>query len=425
MESELGCRHSVLLLLPYLDPIRMLQLDPMHNLYLGTSKMVIRKIWIEHNILSPAKVAIINRRLKRIHVPIGIGRVPVNIHTGDTFTAEQWMNWTMYFSVYCLFELLSPNEIECWRHFVLACRLLYKRNITADDVTISDALLMKFCSRLCQLYGCQVATPNMHMHGHMASFITDYGPIHAFWLFSFECYNGLLGKQPNNNKAIEIQLMRRLLRDNVHLSLLQEGQTRDFHQEFYDVVVRHAQAFDSMKASSTDADTLQLYSEPSKFSMITLGQDELGVLLSMYCELYPQHRDKLFLDGLPKCAKKYDHISLNNSKLSSKDYIHAEPVFMFPGDNEIKIRPAKIVHFIMHSLCIGDNRECTMFAVVQWPLNHPRQYAMGKPVEIWCKNLYEPYIKNLFVPVERIARRVMYAYEPIDREEVLVVIPVV
>ena len=127
MESELGCRYSVLLQLPYFDPVRMLQLDPMHNLYLGTSKMVIRKVWIERNILPPAKVAIINRRLKRIHVPIEIGRVPVNIQSGDTFTAEQWMNWTMYFSVYCLFELLTPNEIECWRHFVLACRLLYKR----------------------------------------------------------------------------------------------------------------------------------------------------------------------------------------------------------------------------------------------------------------------------------------------------------
>lgn len=42
----------------------------------------------------------------------------------------------------------------------------------------------------------------------MASFIKGYGPIHAFWLFSFERYNGLLGKQRNNNKAIEIQLMR-------------------------------------------------------------------------------------------------------------------------------------------------------------------------------------------------------------------------
>ena len=67
MESKLGCRYSVLLQLPYFDPVRMLQLDPMHNLYLGTSKMVIRKVWIERNILPPAKVAIINRRLKRIH----------------------------------------------------------------------------------------------------------------------------------------------------------------------------------------------------------------------------------------------------------------------------------------------------------------------------------------------------------------------
>ena len=38
---------------------------------------------------------------------------------------------------------------------------------------------------------------------------------------------------------------------------------------------------------------------------------------------------------------------------------------------------------------------------------------------------YEPYIMNLFVPIERITGRVMYAYEPIDREEVLVVIHIV
>ena len=92
--------------------------------------------------------------------------------------------------------------------------------------------------------------------------------------------------------------------------------------------------------------------------MITLGQDKLQVLLSVYCELYPQHKDKLLLDGLPKCAKKYySHIALNNSKLSSKDYVLAEPVFMFPGDNEVKSRPAKIVHFIMHS--VDNERKCT------------------------------------------------------------------
>lgn len=38
MESKYGCRSSVLLDLPYFDPVRMLLLDPMHNLFLGTAK---------------------------------------------------------------------------------------------------------------------------------------------------------------------------------------------------------------------------------------------------------------------------------------------------------------------------------------------------------------------------------------------------
>ena len=33
-------------------------------------------------------------------------------------------------------------------------------------------------------------------------------------LFSYERYNGNLGKQPTNNKAIEPQLMQRFLNDN-------------------------------------------------------------------------------------------------------------------------------------------------------------------------------------------------------------------
>ncbi len=36
LESSLGCHYSVLLELPFFDPIRMAIIDPMHNLYLGT-----------------------------------------------------------------------------------------------------------------------------------------------------------------------------------------------------------------------------------------------------------------------------------------------------------------------------------------------------------------------------------------------------
>jgi len=34
-----------------------------------------------------------------------------------------------------------------------------------------------------------------------------------FWLFSFERFNGVLGRLPNNNRSVEVQMMRRFLSD--------------------------------------------------------------------------------------------------------------------------------------------------------------------------------------------------------------------
>ncbi len=56
-------------------------------------------------------------------------------------------------------------------------------------------------------------TPNMHLDVHLADCVLDYGPIYSFWLFSFERYNGILGKFHNNNKSIKMQVMRKFLRD--------------------------------------------------------------------------------------------------------------------------------------------------------------------------------------------------------------------
>ena len=49
----------------------------------------------------------------------------------------------------------------------------------------------------------------MHLYCHLVECEHDYGPIFGFWLFSFERYNEMLGKFPNNQKHIEIQLMQR------------------------------------------------------------------------------------------------------------------------------------------------------------------------------------------------------------------------
>ena len=59
LESEFGCRYTVLLQLPYFDPTRMLIIDPMHNLFLGTAKRM-KSIWINgaQPLLTPAQIQI-------------------------------------------------------------------------------------------------------------------------------------------------------------------------------------------------------------------------------------------------------------------------------------------------------------------------------------------------------------------------------
>lgn len=52
LESEYGCRYSVLLKLDYFDPVRMVVIDPMHNLFLGSAKHAMRELWVNNGILS-------------------------------------------------------------------------------------------------------------------------------------------------------------------------------------------------------------------------------------------------------------------------------------------------------------------------------------------------------------------------------------
>ena len=58
---------------------------------------------------------------------------------------------------------------------------------------ISILQILNFCSKFEQLYGGENTTMNMHLHCHLKRTVLDYGPEYAYWLFSFERFNGILG----------------------------------------------------------------------------------------------------------------------------------------------------------------------------------------------------------------------------------------
>ena len=111
----------------------------------------------------------------------------------------------------------------------MGCRILCAKQINKVSLQLADALLLKFCERSERQYGKETISPSMHMMCHLKECISDYGPLHEFWLFPFERLNGILGSLPNNNKSIEGQLMRRFMKDQ---SVKIISLPSEFHDEF-------------------------------------------------------------------------------------------------------------------------------------------------------------------------------------------------
>lgn len=175
----------------------------------------------------------------------------------------------IYFSLIVLHDIVSDEVLECWRHFVLACRVLYSKDITMEQVCLGDALLVQFCRRTERIFGGNVITPNMHLHCHLRERIVDYGPLHGFWLYAFERYNGILGALPNNH-SIDVQIMKRFVTDSVtHSAAL----PRDYHDELLPF-------FPSVDTSGSVADTL-FTCVPFQMSGCTI--DNLQVELRQHC----------------------------------------------------------------------------------------------------------------------------------------------
>ncbi len=215
LEREYGVRYSILNELPYFDPPRMCVVDPMHNLLLGTSKHMI-SVWKSSRILQEGDFDTIQERVNSFTSPNDMGRMPLKIASGFAgFTAEQWKNWTIYFSLYALHGVLPRQHYQCWQFFVKACFYYCRRTITSSEMAEADKLLMEFYGQVVTLYGDEACNPNLHLHGHLHECIKDYGPVYSFWLFSFERMNGILGSYHTNSRNISIQLMRRFLENKI------------------------------------------------------------------------------------------------------------------------------------------------------------------------------------------------------------------
>jgi hypothetical protein len=224
IEKDYGLRYSVVNELPYFNAIKHTVIDPMHNLFLGTTKFCLN-FWLKNNILTKPDLEKVEQLMSLLHAPHSAGRLPIKISSQFCgFTADQWKNWAIYYSPLVLRGILPNEHLQYWLSFSKACRLLSVPCVNVNNVHLSDKYLQMFCSKFQVVNGSQSCTPNMHLHLHLKECILDYGPLYAFWCFPFERYNGMLGNFPTNLRHIEPQLMKKCL-------MLQELHSHNFHDD--------------------------------------------------------------------------------------------------------------------------------------------------------------------------------------------------
>ncbi|CAB4414564.1 unnamed protein product, partial [Rhizophagus irregularis] len=215
--KQTGVRWSELLRLPYFDPIRFTIVDPMHCLFLGIAKWIVKRIWVDQGILTSSMLNEVQKQMNRFQVPVDLGRIPGKIDCGEgfsNFTADQWRNFFTIYATVSLWDYLSAEDRKILTHFVRICSILVSRIIESDMLQEAHRRLVKIIKLIEVQYGRNKITPNLHLSLHLSECCHDFGPLYAFWCFSFERMNGILGSLPNSNRKIEPELMRRLMNDN-------------------------------------------------------------------------------------------------------------------------------------------------------------------------------------------------------------------
>jgi len=127
LEELYGTRYTELTLLAYFDCVRFHIIDPMHNLFTGTAKHIMKNVWLdpEKPLLDKNNLQQIQEKMDKLKVPARVGRMPKKIKNScGGFTADQWKSFTVLFSIHALWNILPHGDLEVWLNFVLACSYL-------------------------------------------------------------------------------------------------------------------------------------------------------------------------------------------------------------------------------------------------------------------------------------------------------------
>ena len=94
--------------------------------------------------------------------------------------------------------------LENFLALVTVVRFATMRSTSEQRIKIVEEQLQLYLSSFVELYSATALHPNHHMSLHLPECLRAFGPVHGWWAFPFERYNGILQQIETNNRRGEL-----------------------------------------------------------------------------------------------------------------------------------------------------------------------------------------------------------------------------
>ena len=163
----------------------------------------------KHRVLSHALLSQIRNDIASVILPSWLERPPRTFGSAGhgKLKADQWRTVCTINLVVTLTRIWgSPTATEKdkvllrnFLHLVCAVDLASKRSMSISRAKRFDQHILKYLETLRSVFDHHFI-PNHHLSLHLQECLLAFGPVHAWWAFPFERFNGLLSRLNTNHK---------------------------------------------------------------------------------------------------------------------------------------------------------------------------------------------------------------------------------
>jgi Transposase family tnp2 len=203
---------SYLHYLPFFDVVFGMIPDSMHCVYLGVTKMFL-EMWTSISRQQYSiKSSTIDNLMLNVKAPSELSRTYRSlVKCFSDWKASEFRNFLLIYSAPILKNVLPDRFYKHWLLLVNYMRILTKKTITDEDLTICKKLAIRFTHMIPHLYGPKYVRSNVHLLQHIVDSTKLWGAPWASSAFLFESLGGLLGKFFKGSNRISKQIFSNFL----------------------------------------------------------------------------------------------------------------------------------------------------------------------------------------------------------------------